>query len=110
MDILYAGYNIPIVVIDGQITPSTPKTVGGITDFLTLLNLVKKSGIVICKANIGGVQMHGPMMAAPYANDDGIEFHTISKAGDAEAPYIVFAQLVMDDGDAKITVTTTTIS
>ena len=109
MKIDFNGYNIPVVTLLDNVPLGVSTTVGDSDDFAVLLSAASASGVIRVKGRINNVYMNGAMIASPYEDSDGIELHTITSAG-AAAPYVIFAQLVLDGSAAKITVTATQLS
>ena len=103
------GYNIANVVISDAITVGQKTKVGTIEQFKELLAMVTVAGIIRVQCRVGTVYMDGAMIASPYEEKDGIECFTISMAG-AAAPYILVAQIVLEDDGMYVTVTITTLS
>ena len=109
MFINFNGYNIPIVTLEEAISLNTATVVGTSADFAVLLAAARSAGIIRVKGVINSVYMDGAMIASPYQDGDGVELHTISMAN-SQSPYVIFAQLVLDGTDAKITVKITSLS
>lgn len=109
MNISSYGYNIASIVIPSDITVNTKTKVGTLEQFKQLLSLVDASGVCRVKCRIGSVYMDGAMLANPYQEKDGIECFAISMAN-AEAPYIVAAQIVTEEDGMYVTVSITTLA
>lgn len=103
------GYNIANIVIPNAITLNTKTRVGTLEQFYQLLTLVSASGVLRVQCTIGSVYMDGAMLANPYQDKDGIECFAISMAN-AEAPYIVAAQIVTEEDGMYVTVSITTLA
>lgn len=103
------SYNIAHVVIDSPLTPATKTRVGSVMDFDRLLSFVKCDGVIKVQATIGTQYMNGSMIANPYQDEDGIEAFTISAAG-SDSPYIVHADIVLEDDGMYVTVNLVTLS
>lgn len=109
MTISSMGYNIASIVIPDNITVNTKTKVGTLEQFHQLLSLVDASGVCRVKCRIGSVFMDGAMLSNPYEEKDGIECFAISMAN-AEAPYIVAAQIVAEEDGMYVTVSITTLA
>ena len=103
------GYNVPNVNIPDAITVNTKTKVGTIEQFKQLLAMITVSGIVRVQCRVGTVYMDGAMIANPYEEKDGIECFTISMAN-AQNPYILSAQIVLEDDGMYVTITITTLT
>ena len=109
MDISSFGYNIADIVIPNAITLNEKTKVGTLEQFNQLLSLASASGVIRVQCTIGSVFMNGAMLANPYQDMDGIECFAISMAN-ADAPYIVAAQIVTEDDGMYVTVSITTLT
>lgn len=109
MQLTSKGYNILQVVLPSALTPNVKTKVGTADDFNALYNAIRQSGIVRVTATIGSQYMDGAMLANGWQDGDGIECFTISMAG-AQSPYIVQAEVTLEDGDCYATVTITSLA
>lgn len=103
------GYNIAHVVLPTAISPNVKTKVGDTDDFNILYNTIRCSGIIRVTATIGDQYMDGAMLSNGWQNADGIECFAISMAG-SDFPYIVQAEITLEDGDCYVMVTITTLT
>lgn len=104
-----SGYNIANIVIPAAITVNTKTKVGTLEQFKKILFLASGAGVLRVQCTIGSVYMDGTMLANPYQDGDGIECFVISMAN-AEAPYIIAAQIVPEADGMYVTVSITTLA
>ena len=103
------GYNIPTVTISNTVSIDAETKVGTVEDFDTVLGCIKNSGLAFVDMMLGSQRMKGFVVCSPYADDDGIEFHTISSAG-ANEPYVVFGNFVPKPDGSYVTVKIVSLS
>lgn len=109
MQLTSKGYNILHVVLSSALTPNVKTKVGTADDFNTLYNAIRQSGIVRVSATIGTQYMDGAMLANGWQNADGIECFTISMAG-AQSPYVVQAEITLEEGECYVLVAITSLT
>lgn len=94
------SYNIPKVTLSGTLTTGTNK-VGTEAEYNKLRSLVSESGLFYAEVNLAGADMKGSMIC--NVADGGIEMFTITNYGNN--PKIIIGYLIVDDGDALLTLT-----
>lgn len=99
------SYNVPDVTIDTPLSIGTT-TVGTRDDFERILNPIKESGLVYCRATVGGVELAGSMVCniAP----EGFEAFTITNQGNSLRLILVYCY--MDESDFKVDLTVAALS
>lgn len=105
MDIKNRSYNIPKVTVSGTITIGTNK-VGTEVEYNKLRSLVKESGLFYGEMNLAGANMKGVMIC--NVADGGIEMFTVTNYGNQ--PKVIIGYLIVDDGDALLTLTALDLS
>ena len=109
MQIISKGYNVSHVILPTAISPNVKTLVGDANDFSILYNTIRCSGIIRVTATIGSRYMDGAMIANGWQNGDGIECFTISMAG-SDNPYIVQAEITLENGNCYVMVTITELT
>lgn len=94
------SYNIPKVTLSTTLTIGT-NNVGTETEYNKLRSLVAESGLLYVEADLSGADMKGTMIC--NVADNGIEMFTITNYGNN--PKIIIGYLIVDDGDALLTLT-----
>lgn len=94
------SYNIPKVTVSGTLTAGTNK-VGTEAEYNKLRSLVAESGLFYGEMNLSGANMKGSMIC--NVADSGIEMFTVTNYGNN--PRIIIGYLIVDEGDALLTLT-----
>ena len=97
MVINYNSYNIPDVTITDDLSIGT-NVVGTKTDYYRITNVVKESGLLFCKATVGGDDLAGTMVC--NMGPGGFEAHTITNQGNNLR--VILAYGYLDGPDFKI--------
>ena len=99
------SYNIPDVTISETLSVGTT-VVGTQADYNRIVNLVKESGLLFCKAKIGDADLSGSMVC--NMGPGGFEAFTITNQGNTLRLILVYCY--MDDDDFKIDLTVSSLS
>ena len=99
------SYNIPDITLDEPLDIGT-NTIGTLDDYEHILNLIKESGLVYCRATIGDAELSGSMVCniAP----EGFEAFTITNQGENLRCILVYCY--MDGSDFKLDLAVATLS
>lgn len=99
------SYNIPDVVISDTLSVGTT-VVGTKADYDRIVNLVKESGLLFCKAKIGDADLAGSMVC--NMGPGGFEAFTITNQGNILR--LILAYCYMDSSEFKMDLSITTFS
>lgn len=104
MNIIFNDYNVAIIESDAAITSGTKTEIGTKEEFLKIVPLVNRSGLIILKANVDGGDMKGSMLANYYTGgaETGIDFGGMSNYHGS--PLAITGSITLEDNKCYVTV------